>query len=146
MTNQNQRKKKLMFNLSLKNYTTDHLEIVITPEKWFENIPTDHILTQIIKDHFTFLYGQKHQHNPFVKLLVNSHTMADLIYTVDENLSKQLESFINDLVPETSIITFYKDNEPYNYQYLGEKDKIMSFKQLRYDNDYEPVVAISILK
>ena len=146
MTNQNQRKKKLMFNLSLKNYTTDHLEIVSTPEEWFENIPTDHILTQIIKDHFTFLYGQKHQHNPFVKLLVNSHTMADLIYTVDENLSKQLESFINDLVPETSIITFYKDNEPYNYQYLGEKDKIMSFKQLRYDNDYEPVVAISILK
>lgn len=135
-----------MFNLSLKNYTTDHLEIVITPKKWFKNTPTNHILTQIIKDHFTFLYGQKHQHDSFVKLLVNSRTMADLVYTVDENLSKQLESFINDLVPETSIITFYKDNEPYNYQYLGEKDKIMSFKQLRYDNDYEPVVAISILK
>ena len=135
-----------MFNLSLKNYTTDHLEIVITPKKWFKNTPTDHVLTQIIKDHFTFLYGQKHQHDPFVKLLVNSRTMADLVYTVDENLSKQLESFINDLVPETSIITFYKDNEPHNYQYLGEKDKIMNFKQLRYDNDYEPVVAISILK
>lgn len=135
-----------MFNLSLKNYTTDHLEITITPEKWFENIPTDHILTQIIKDHFTFLYGQKHRNEPFVKLLVNSRTMADLVYTIDNNLSKQLNSFIDELIPETSIITFYKDDDAYNYQYLGEKDKIMTFKQLRYDNDYEPVVAITILK
>lgn len=135
-----------MFKLSGELKNTNHLEITITPEKWFENIPTDHILTQIIKDHFTFLYGQKHQQEPFVKLLVNSRTMADLVYTVDENLSKQLESFINDLVPETSVITFYKDDNTYSYQYLGEKDKVMSFKQLRYNNDYEPVVAIPILK
>lgn len=135
-----------MFKLSLKNYTTDHLEITITPEKRFKNIPTDHILTQIIKDHFKFLYGQKHRNEPFVKLLVNSRTMADLVYDIDRNLSKQLETFIDNLVPETSIITFYKDDDTYSYQYLGEKDKIISFKQLRYDNDYEPVVAIPILK
>lgn len=135
-----------MFNLSLKTHTTDHLEITVTPEKWFENIPTDHILTQIIKDHFKFLYGQKHKNEPFIKLLVNSHTMADLVYTVDNNLSKQLNSFIDELIPETSIITFYKDNDTYSYQYLGEKDKVISFKQLRYNNDYEPVVAIPILK
>lgn len=135
-----------MFNLSLKTHTTDHLEITITPKKWFENIPTDHILTQIIKDHFRFLYGQKHKNEPFVKFLVNSHTMADLVYTVDNNLSKQLNSFIDELIPETSIITFYKDDDTYSYQYLGEKDKIMTFKQLRYNNDYEPVVAITILK
>lgn len=135
-----------MFNLSLKNHTTDHLEITITPEKWFKNTPTDHILTQIIKDHFKFLYGQKHKNEPFIKLLVNSHTMADLVYTVDNNLSKQLNSFIDELIPETSIITFYKDDDTYSYQYLGEKDKIMTFKQLRYNNDYEPVVAITILK
>lgn len=135
-----------MFNLSLKTYTTDHLEITVTPEKWFKNIPTDHILTQIIKDHFRFLYGQKHQNEPFVKLLVNSHTMADLVYTVDEDLSKQLNSFVDELIPESSIITFYKNDDVYSYQYLGEKDKIMTFKQLRYNNDYEPVVAILILK
>lgn len=135
-----------MFNLSLKTHTTDHLEITVTPEKWFENIPTDHILTQIIKDHFKFLYGQKHKNEPFIKLLVNSHTMADLVYTVDNNLSKQLNSFIDHLIPETSVITFYKDNDTYSYQYLGEKDKVMNFKQLRYNNDYEPVVAIPILK
>lgn len=135
-----------MFNLSLKTYTTDHLEITVTPEKWFKNIPTDHILTQIIKDHFRFLYGQKHQNEPFVKLLVNSHTMADLVYTVDEDLSKQLNSFVDELIPKSSIITFYKNDDVYSYQYLGEKDKIMTFKQLRYNNDYEPVVAILILK
>ena len=135
-----------MFNLSLKNYTTDHLKIVITPEKWFENIPTDHILTQIIKDHFRFLYGQKHRNEPFVKLLVNSRTMTDLVYDVDRNLSKELETFIDHLIPETSIITFYKNDDIYSYQYLGEKNKIMNFEQLRYDNDYEPVVAIPILK
>lgn len=135
-----------MFKLSLKNHTTDHLEMTIMPEKWFENIPTDHILTQLIKDHFTFLYGKKHKNEPFVKLLVNSRTMADLVYTVDNNLSKQLNSFIDELIPETSIITFYKDDDTYSYQYLGEKDKIMTFKQLHYNNDYEPVVAILILK
>ena len=135
-----------MFNLSLKTYTTNHLEITITPEKWFKNIPTDHILTQLIKDHFKFLYGQKHRNEPFVKLLVNSRTMADLTYDVDRNLSKELETFIDHLIPETSVITFYKDDDAYSYQYLGEKDKIMSFKQLRYGNDYEPVVAIPILK
>lgn len=135
-----------MFKLSLKNHTDNHLEITVTPKKWFENIPTDHILTQLIKDHFTFLYGQKYRNEPFVKLLVNSRTIADLVYTVDNDLSKQLNSFIDKLIPETSIITFYKNNDAYSYQYLGEKDKIMTFKQLRYDNDYEPVVAILILK
>lgn len=128
----------------LKN--TNHLEITVTPEKWFKNIPTDHILTQIIKDHFTFLYGQKHQQEPFVKLLINSRTMGDILYNVDNNLSKQLNSFIDHLIPETSVITFYKDDDTYSYQYLGEKDKVMNFKQLRYNNDYEPVVTIPILK
>lgn len=128
----------------LKN--TNHLEITVIPEKWFKNIPTDHILTQIIKDHFTFLYGQKHQQEPFVKLLINSRTMGDILYNVDNNLSKQLNSFIDHLIPETSVITFYKDDDTYSYQYLGEKDKVMNFKQLRYNNDYEPVVAIPILK
>ena len=135
-----------MFNLSGELKNTNHLEITITPEKWFKNLPTDHVLTQIIKDHFKCLYGQKHKNEPFVKLLVNSRTMADLVYTVDNNLSKQLNSFIDELIPETSIITFYKDDDTYSYQYLGEKDKIMTFKQLRYGNDYEPVVTIPILK
>lgn len=137
-----------MFNLSLKTHTDNHLEIITTPDDHFKNNQPaiDHILTQIIKDHFKFLYIRKHKQDPFIKLLANSYTIEDLVYTVDNNLSKQLESFIDHLVPETSVITFYKDDNVYSYQYLGEKDKVMSFKQLRYDNDYEPVVAISILK
>lgn len=137
-----------MFNLSLKTHTDNHLEIITTPDDHFKNNQPaiDHILTQIIKDHFKFLYIRKHKQDPFIKLLANSYTIEDLVYTVDNNLSKQLESFIDHLVPETSVITFYKDNDTYSYQYLCEKNKIMNFKQLRYDNDYEPVVAISILK
>lgn len=137
-----------MFNLSLKTHTDNHLEIITTPDDHFKNNQPaiDHILTQIIKDHFKFLYIRKHKQDPFIKLLANSYTIEDLVYTVDNNLSKQLESFIDHLVPETSVITFYKDDNVYSYQYLGEKNKVMSFKQLRYDNDYEPVVTISILK
>lgn len=137
-----------MFKLSLHSINDDHLIIDITPDEHFKNNQPaiDHILTQIIKDHFKFLYIRKHKQDPFIKLLANSYTIEDLVYTVDNNLSKQLESFIDHLVPETSVITFYKDNDTYSYQYLGEKDKIIFFKQLRYDNDYEPVIKIPILK
>ena len=135
-----------MFNLSLKTHTTDHLEITVTPEKWFKNIPTDHILTQIIKDHFTFLYGQKHKNEPFVKLLVNSRTMADLVYTVDNKLSKPLNQFINNLIPKTSLITIFNDDKTKTYRYLGEKDNVMTFEQVNYNNNYNPIVKIPILK
>lgn len=137
-----------MLKLSGNSKNTNHLEITITPDEWFKNNQPaiDHILTQIIKDHFKFLYIRKHKQDPFIKLLANSYTIEDLVYTVDNNLSKQLESFIDHLVPETSVITFYKDNDTYSYQYLGEKDKIIFFKQLRYSNDYEPVIKIPILK
>lgn len=133
-----------MFNLSLKNHTTDHLEITITPEKWFENIPTDHILTQLIKDHFKFLYGEKHKNEPFVKLLVNSHTMADLVYDVDETL--HLESFIDNLVPKISLITFYNGLEIKTYRYLGQENKTLTFEQVKYNNNHNPVIKIPILK
>ena len=137
-----------MFKLSLTTHTDNHLEIIITPDDHFKNNQPaiNHVLTQIIKDHFKFLYIRKHKQDPFIKLLANSYTIEDLVYTVDKDLSKQLYPFIDHLIPETSIITFYKDNNAYSYQYLGEKDKIMTFKQLRYDNDYEPVVKIPILK
>lgn len=137
-----------MFNLSLKTHTDNHLEIIITPDDHFKNNQPaiDHVLTQVIKDHFKFLYIRKHKQDPFIKLLANSYTIEDLVYTVDKDLSKQLYPFIDHLIPETSIITFYKDNNAYSYQYLSEKDKIMTFKQLRYENDYEPVVKIPILK
>ena len=130
----------------LKTHTTNHLEMTITPEKWFENIPTDHILTQIIKDHFTFLYGQKHRQEPFVKLLVNSRTMGDILYNVDDKLSKPLNQFIDNLIPKTSLITIFNDDKTKIYRYLGEKDNIMEFEQVNYNNNYNPIVKIPILK
>lgn len=133
-----------MFKLSGNHKNTNHLEITITPEKWFENIPTDHILTQIIKDHFAFLYGQKHRNEPFVKLLVNSRTMADLVYDVDETL--HLESFIDNLVPKISLITFYNGLEIKTYRYLGQENKTLTFEQVKYNNNYNPVIKIPILK
>lgn len=137
-----------MLKLSLKTHTADHLEITITPDEYFKNNqpPTNHVLTQIIKDHFTFLYGQKHRRKPFVKLLVTARTMGDIIYTVDDNLSKQLYPFIDHLVPETSLITFYENDDTKTYRYLGEKDNVMTFEQVRYNNDYNPIVTIPILK
>jgi hypothetical protein len=135
-----------MFKLSGNHKNTDHLEITITPNEWFKNnqINIDHALTQIIKDHFAFLYGQKHRNEPFAKLLVNSRTMADLIYDVDETL--HLESFIDNLVPKISLITFYNGLEIKTYRYLNQENKTLTFEQVKYNNDYNPVIKIPILK
>lgn len=72
-----------MFKLSLKTHTDNHLEIITTPDDHFKNNQPaiDHILTQIIKDHFKFLYIRKHKQDPFIKLLANSYTIEDLVYS-----------------------------------------------------------------
>lgn len=135
-----------MFKLSLHSINDDHLIIDITPDEHFKNNQpsTNHVLTQIIKDHFAFLYGQKHRNEPFVKLLVNSRTMADLVYDVDETL--HLESFIDNLVPKISLITFYNGLEIKTYRYLGKENKTLTFEQIKYNNNYNPVIKIPILK
>lgn len=135
-----------MFKLSLHSINDDHLIIDITPDEHFKNnqINIDHVLTQIIKDHFAFLYGQKHRNEPFAKLLVNSRTMADLIYDVDETL--HLESFIDNLVPKISLITFYNGLEIKTYRYLNQENKTLTFEQIKYNNNYNPVIKIPILK
>lgn len=135
-----------MFKLSLHSINDDHLIIDITPDEHFKNNQpsTNHVLTQIIKDHFAFLYGQKHRNEPFAKLLVNSRTMADLIYDVDETL--HLESFIDNLVPKISLITFYNGLEIKTYRYLGQEKNTLTFEQVKYNNDYNPVITIPILK
>lgn len=135
-----------MFKLSLHSINDDHLIIDITPDEHFKNNQpsTNHVLTQIIKDHFAFLYSQKHRNEPFVKLLVNSRTMTDLVYTVDETL--HLESFIDNLIPKISLITFYNGLEIKTYRYLGQEKNTLTFEQVKYNNDYNPVITIPILK
>ena len=121
-----------MFKLSLHSINDDHLIIDITPDEHFKNNQPaiDHILTQIIKDHFKFLYIRKHRNEPFVKLLVNSRTMTDLVYTVDETL--HLESFIDNLIPKISLITFYNGLEIKTYRYLGQEKNTLTFEQVKY--------------
>lgn len=135
-----------MFKLSLHSINDDHLIIDITPDEHFKNNQPaiDHILTQIIKDHFKFLYIRKHRNEPFVKLLVNSRTMTDLVYNVDETL--HLESFIDNLIPKISLITFYNSLEIKTYRYLGQEKNTLTFEQVKYNNDYNPVITIPILK
>lgn len=135
-----------MFKLSLHSINNDHLIIDITPDEHFKNNQPaiDHILTQIIKDHFKFLYIRKHRNEPFVKLLVNSRTMTDLVYNVDETL--HLESFIDNLIPKISLITFYNSLEIKTYRYLGQEKNTLTFEQVKYNNDYNPVITIPILK
>lgn len=135
-----------MFKLTGETSYANHLEIIVEPENWSKRPSTDHILTQIIKDHFTFLYGQKHQQEPFVKLLVNSRTMGDILYNVDNKLSKPLNRFIDNLIPKTSLITIFNDDKTKTYRYLGQKDNVMEFEQVNYDNEYKPIIKIPILK
>lgn len=137
-----------MFKLSLHSLNDDHLIIDITPDEHFKNNQpsTNHVLTQIIKDRFTFLYGQKHKDKPVIQLLVNSRTITDLVYDVDESLSKYLDSFIDNLIPEISRVTFYNGDKTKTYRYLGEKDNIITFKQIKYNNSYDVIIKIPILK
>ena len=70
--------------------------------------------------------------------------MADLVYDVDETL--HLESFIDNLVPKISLITFYNGLEIKTYRYLGQEKNTLTFEQVKYNNNYNPIIKIPILK
>ena len=72
--------------------------------------------------------------------------MDDILYNVDDKLSKPLNQFIDNLIPKTSLITIFNDDKTKTYRYLGEKDNVMTFKQVNYNNNYNPIVKIPILK
>lgn len=135
-----------MFNLSLHSSNSNQLRISVTPDKYNYQQSIDHLLTQLIKDHFKFIYCRKHRNEPLIKLFENSYTAADLLYTVDDNLSKSLHRFIDHLIPETSLITFYNGIEIKTYRYLNQEDNTLTFEQVKYNNDYNPIVKIPILK
>lgn len=136
-----------MLNLSLQLFSdTNHLKIIINPDNYNKQPSTNHLLTQLIKDHFKFIYCRKHKDEPLIKLLGNSYTAADLLYTVDDNLSKPLHRFIDHLIPETSRITFYNGPEAKTYRYLGQENNKLAFEQVRYNNDFDLIIKIPILK
>lgn len=135
-----------MFNLSLHSSNANQLRISVTPDKYNYQQSIDHLLTQLIKDHFKFIYCRKHRNEPLIKLFENNYTAADLLYTVDDNLSKSLHRFIDHLIPETSLITFYNGIEIKTYRYLNQEDNTLTFEQVKYNNNYNPIVKIPILK
>lgn len=135
-----------MLNLSLQSADINHLVITVNPDR-FNNVPsTDHLLTQLIKDHFNFIYSRKHQDEPLIKLLVNSYIITDLIYNIDDDLSKPLHQFINHLTPEVSLITFYNGLERKTYRYLGQENNTLTFEQVKYNNNFDLIIKIPILK
>lgn len=136
-----------MLNLSLQLFSdAKHLKIIINPDNYDKLPSTDHLLTQLIKDHFKFIYCRKHSDDPLIKLLGNSYTAADLLYTIDYNLSKPLHRFIDHLIPETSLITFYNGPETKTYRYVNQENNMLTFEQVKYNNDFDLIIKIPILK
>ena len=136
-----------MLNLSLQLFSdANHLKIIINPDSNNKLPSTDHLLTQLIKDHFKFIYCRKHRDEPLVKLFGNSYTAADLLYTVDDNLFKPLHRFIDHLIPEKSLITFYNGPETKTYRYVSQESNTLTFEQVRYNNDFDLIIKIPILK
>lgn len=136
-----------MLNLSLQLFSdANHLKIIINPDSYDKLPSTDHLLTQLIKDHFKFIYCHKHRDEPLIKLLGNSYTAADLLYTVDDNLSKPLHRFIDHLIPKTSLITFYNGLETKTYRYVSQENNTLTFEQVKYNNDFDLIIKIPILK
>lgn len=136
-----------MLNLSLQLFSdANHLKIIINPDSYDKLPSTDHLLTQLIKDHFKFIYYRKHRNEPLIKLFANSYTAVDLLYTIDDNLSKPLHRFIDHLIPKISLITFYNGLEIKTYRYLGQEKNTLTFEQVKYNNDYNPVIKIVLNK
>lgn len=65
-------------------------------------------------------------------------------FTIDQNLHKQLTHFLDNLIPEKSVISFQNCNYYQNYTYQGQKDNQLIFKQYYYDTDDSPTIMLYI--
>lgn len=102
------------------------------------------ILSQLIKDHFKFKYCQKHKGEPFIKFIENSRTANDMLYEVDDTLSRYFVLFVEGLVPDHSTFVFKVDGFRQEYIYLGSDGNTLRFQQRFYAKDDDPVVIIEI--
>lgn len=102
------------------------------------------VLEQLIRDHFKFKYCQKHKNEPHIKLIENSRTANDTLYTVDETLSKDIALFIEGLIPDHSTFVFKVGGFRQEYIYLGYEGNTLRFQQRFYAKDDEPVFIIAI--
>lgn len=65
-------------------------------------------------------------------------------FTIDQNLHKQLTHFLDNLIPEKSVISFQNCDYYQNYTYQGQKNGQMIFKQYYYDTDDSPTIMLYI--
>lgn len=65
-------------------------------------------------------------------------------FTIDQNLHKQLTHFLDNLIPEKSVISFQNCGYYQNYTYQGQKDSQLIFKQYYYDTDDSPTIMLYI--
>lgn len=56
-------------------------------------------------------------------------------FAIDQTLHKQFTHFIDNLIPETSLVDFQHHDWHQTYIYQGQKDGKLSFKQYYYDTD-----------
>lgn len=102
------------------------------------------VLTQLIKDHFTFKYCQKHKDEPHIKLIENNRTANDILYNMDDTLSRYFVLFVEGLVPDHSTFVFKVDGFRQEYIYLGSDGNTLHFQQRFYTKDDDPVAIIEI--
>ena len=65
-------------------------------------------------------------------------------FLIDQTLHKQFTHFIDNLIPEKSLIDFQHHEWHQTYIYQGQKDSKLSFKQYYYAVDNNPTVTLDI--
>ena len=65
-------------------------------------------------------------------------------FTIDQDLHKQLTHFLDNLIPEKSVISFQNCDYYQNYTYQGQKNGQLIFKQYYYDTDDSPTIMLYI--
>ena len=102
------------------------------------------VLEQLIKDHFRHCYCQKHKDEPHIKLIENNRTANDILYDMDDTISKNFVLFVEGLIPDHSTIVFKVGGFRQEYHYLGCEGNTLRFQQRFYAKDDDPVAIIEI--
>lgn len=140
-------RKEPTFDLDTNAYILDIcIEDTENPVQSFEQASelSRRVLTQLIKDHFKHRYCQEHKNEPHIKLIENSHAANDMLYDIDETLSKNFVLFVEGLIPGHSTLVFKVGGFRQEYIYLGHEGNTLHFQQRFYAKDDDPVTIVKI--
>lgn len=65
-------------------------------------------------------------------------------FRIDQTLHKQFTHFMDNLIPEKSLVNFQHNDQHQTYIYQGQKNGQLIFKQYHYDTDNTPTVTLDI--